>query len=105
MSRAIDDIAAERRRQIKEEGWTAEHDDGHDEGELSRAGACYVRYAQTEDAHRAALRYRAAGRAPADWPFEPEWFKPPHDRRRQLVIGTAMIAADIDRLDRKNART
>ena len=39
---AIDDVAAERKRQIEVEGWTAEHDDYHPPGELAQAGACYA---------------------------------------------------------------
>lgn len=38
---AIDEIAAERRRQIAVEGWTPEHDDGHADGEIAEAAACY----------------------------------------------------------------
>jgi hypothetical protein len=38
----IDRIASERRRQIQVEGWTAEHDDEHDDGELAFAAACYA---------------------------------------------------------------
>lgn len=41
MSRTLDgviaEIAAERKRQIEAEGWTPEHDDAHDKGELARA--------------------------------------------------------------------
>ncbi|MFW6155839.1 MAG: hypothetical protein ACOC7J_00855 [Armatimonadota bacterium] len=35
-------IAAERERQIREEGWTPEHDDEHDAGELADAAASYT---------------------------------------------------------------
>lgn len=35
-------IAAERRRQIEQEGWTPEHDDQHSGGELATAGAVYA---------------------------------------------------------------
>jgi hypothetical protein len=38
---AIEDIAAERRRQVEAEGWTPEHDDEHFKGELGDAAACY----------------------------------------------------------------
>lgn len=36
----IDLIAAERQRQIEEEGWTPDHDDQHTNGELALAAAC-----------------------------------------------------------------
>ncbi len=35
-------IAAERERQVSEEGWTAEHDDEHIMGELAAGAACYA---------------------------------------------------------------
>lgn len=35
MTTAINDIIAERERQIKQEGFTAEHDDKHDQSQLS----------------------------------------------------------------------
>lgn len=36
-------VIAERRRQIEVEGWTHEHDDQHQVGDLASAGACYAR--------------------------------------------------------------
>lgn len=39
---AIERIAAERTRQIEREGYTPEHDDTHDGGELALAAACYA---------------------------------------------------------------
>ncbi|MCM0757438.1 hypothetical protein M7775_02505, partial [Sporomusa sphaeroides DSM 2875] len=38
----IELIAAERQRQISQEGWTPEHDDQHANGELALAAACYA---------------------------------------------------------------
>jgi hypothetical protein len=38
----IELITVERFRQIHKEGFTAEHDDEHTEGELARAAACYA---------------------------------------------------------------
>jgi hypothetical protein len=34
----LDEIAAERRRQVEDTGWTREHDDDHAGGELLTAG-------------------------------------------------------------------
>ena len=39
---ALDDIALERRRQIEQEGWTAEHDDAHSKCEMAIAAAGYA---------------------------------------------------------------
>jgi hypothetical protein len=87
-------IAAERHRQISEEGWTPEHDARHTRGELARAGAVYA--------------MPANGSWKADnWPFEPESIK--HDWRsadgriRELARAGALIAAEIDRLHRRTS--
>lgn len=45
----IDEIAAERRRQIEAEGWTPEHDDQHDEAEMARAAALIVAEIERRD--------------------------------------------------------
>jgi hypothetical protein len=36
------DVLAERQRQISEEGWTPEHDDQHDGGEMAAAAGTYA---------------------------------------------------------------
>lgn len=50
---AMNEIAAERKRQIEIEGWTAEHDDTHSRGEMARAATAYAKGA-------AEMRERAA---------------------------------------------
>jgi hypothetical protein len=86
-------IAAERERQISQEGWSAEHDDLHAEGILAIAAAelAVDGYANItppfERDHcgsRAKYGYRGS--------------KP--DRVRALTIAGALIAAEIDRLQR-----
>lgn len=89
----IEEIAAERRRQIEAEGWTPEHDDSHVMGELAMAAACYA----------APTMFARADGLPELWPWSREWWKP-KDRRRNLVIAAALIAAEIERLDRRNLR-
>ncbi len=79
MKTGIDLIAAERRRQIMEEGWTPEHDAEHVNGELALAAACYT-----------------SGDF-GNWPWDPQWLKP-KDRVRDLVRAGALIAAELDRL-------
>jgi hypothetical protein len=82
-------IAAERERQVSAEGWTAEHDDQHDRGELRGAAACYL-----------IVGLGAAWEAvPAVWPFEPASYKLGSDIDN-LVKAGALIAAEIDRLER-----
>lgn len=82
-------IAAERRRQIEVEGWTPEHDDEHGVGELARAAACY---ADPQNIDRESV--------PPKWPWDATWWKP-RDARSNLVRAGALIAAEIDRLDRQ----
>lgn len=84
----IDEIAAERRRQIGEEGWTPEHDDEHRTGEMAQAAACYALRATPllDLAHDA-------------WPWSDAWWKP-KDLRHDLIRAAALIVAEIERLDR-----
>ena len=89
----IEEVSAERRRQIDVEGWTPEHDDAHAFGEMSRAAACYALEA-TKDNHF------APGGAPVTWPWSAKWWKP-KDRRRDLIRAAALIVAEIERFDRR----
>lgn len=106
---AIDDIVAERARQIAAEGWTAEHDDQHDDGQLALAAACYAAPVPIRCEWPVSDGARSAGEGSAAfpptewldaWPWEQKWWKP-GDRRRMLVKAGALIVAEIDRLDRK----
>lgn len=116
----VDLIAAERKRQIEEEGWTPEHDDEHGKSELAQAAACYA---------WPPMRPVFVKKA---WPWDREWWKPTipvrgsvacgcrsagecnhfasptanaitDARIRDLAKAGALIAAEIDRLTR--ART
>ena len=88
MSTGIAAIAAERLRQIKAEGWTTEHDDAHESGAMARAAACYAQEAGGRLVH-----------PPRGWPWEKSWWKP-KDRRSDLVRAGALIAAEIERINR-----
>jgi len=95
MSKALDDIAAERHRQIEAEGWTPEHDDDHTSGQIAGAAACYA---------LTAVAHWGAGPAIEHlWPWSRAWWKP-KDKRNNLVRAAALIAAEIDRLDRAENR-
>lgn len=113
LSRATRDIADERDRQVRVEGWSADHDDGHTRGELAQAALCYV--ATSAGATRKlAAGYRAdvladpAGYYGAtyrpliahEWPWGRCDFKP-RSRRADLVRAGALIVAEIERLDRE----
>jgi hypothetical protein len=91
-------IAAERKRQIEQEGWMPEHDDEHEEGELAFAGAAYAHFVGMTLIAGVEL---GAHWIPEMWPFDREWWKPSPDPIRNLVKAGALIAAEIDRLQRK----
>ena len=87
-------IAAERERQMSQEEWTPEHDDGHSRGELALAAMCYV-------APEGSRYIRIPEHTPSGWPWGRKWWKPtPKDRIRELKKAGALIAAEIDRLQR-----
>lgn len=107
---ATRNVLAERLRQIEVEGWTAEHDDKHERGEMALAASCYAMnaaiaskfdgefptVAQLEAAHS-----RSA--PPPGWPWHNNWWKP-KDRRSALVRAAALLIAEIERLDRLSTR-
>jgi hypothetical protein len=94
----IELIAAERKRQIEEEGWTAEHDDQWKRGEIAEAAATYSSLPQEEGAF---INWRKL-----HWPWDAEWYKPePNDRIRELTKAGALISAEIDRLLRLEEKT
>ena len=93
---AIDDVIAERKRQIETEGWSQNHDDEHTMGELALAASCYAAHA---GGRRDFVR-RPHAMLPRGWPhWAPEWWKP-KTPRRDLIRAAALIVAEIERLDR-----
>jgi len=122
--KGTDLISAERIRQELEEGFTAGHDDQYRGAELVQAAICYARQAgwvgkrawqfpKTVEFHGAMPR-----RAPAGWPrsWDVTWWKPlpnldgdpcpvvtAEAAIRMLMRAGALIAAEIDRLQRQNA--
>lgn len=98
-------IAAERQRQIESEGWTPDHDDEHDNGELAYAGAAYaVNYANNQwklDEVNGLEKYQSQ-EPDENWPEAwGERYWKPKDRIRDLVRAGAFLAAEIDRLQRQ----
>jgi hypothetical protein len=96
----IERIAAERKRQIAEKGWTAEHDEQWENGELADAAACYALSEKDRELDVIAcdsVQY-LLNRL---WPYRmPEFNPTPKNRIRELVKAGALIAAEIDRLQR-----
>lgn len=96
-------ILAERARQVAAKGWTLAHDDTHDRGELVLAAMAYARVADRQivaSLTEAPPRPSQLKRRPATWPFEPEAWHPSDDPVRNLEKAGALIAAEIDRLQR-----
>lgn len=87
LTNAARDVLAERQRQIGVEGWTPEHDDEHDSGEMAIAAAFY------------AMAYRSYEDGRVRWPWDDKWCKP-KSQRHNLVRAGALILAEIERLDR-----
>ena len=80
-------IAMERQRQISEKGWSSEHDDTHNEGELAIEAALWA----LEQTPKKSWRDGMCG---------PESKRKSKPRIKQLSIAGALIAAEIDRLQR-----
>lgn len=99
ISKAERDVLAERRRQVSEEGFTPERDDAYARGELAQAAGCYALGPKLVP-----IDGRCAESArPAWWPWDRAWWKP-RGRRADLVRAGALILAEIERLDRAEAR-
>lgn len=93
MSKAIEDVLAERRRQIEVEDFSSTYDDMATRGQLASAGACYALTASgTPIAVIETL-----------WPWAAKWWKPT-TVRRNLIKAAALLLAEIERIDRATAR-
>lgn len=88
---AIQLISDERQRQVEVEGFAYMHDDNHGDESLATAASCYA----LPD-HKDRGEY-----VDTLWPWNEEYWKPtPNDRIRELVKAGALIAAEIERLQR-----
>lgn len=99
------ELIAEERKRHEKIGWTTEHDDEHSAGALAVAGASYALDVASRLAVANGSEYWAdeyATHSQSIWPFDAEWFKPtPKDDIRELVKAGALIAAEIDRIQRQ----
>ena len=86
----IDEIAAERKRQVEKEGWSLEHDDHHSTGDLARLATMYA----IPGPHGRIYEEMVLA-----WGEVPDWVKH-KDRRSDLIRAAALIVAEIERLDR-----
>jgi len=92
-------IAQERKRQIENEGWTSEHDDSHDCGELVAAANCYRIIGNGSHGESHADADQSTASIPIGWPWGIGGWKP-KTRMRNLVRAGALYEAEIDRLTR-----
>ena len=92
---AIAMIAEERQRQQEDEDWTPSHDDTHRRDELALAAVAYALPPR---------KRRMMAGTPQYWPWSFQWWKPKSNNRiRELVKAGALIVAEIERLQRKEA--
>lgn len=110
MKTGIELIAKERRRQIEKEGFDSDHDDEHFHGQLAMAAACYTTPVSLFCADISPHHVLIEDPWPVDW--DQEWDKRRRNRKgelifredkgriRDLVKAGALIAAEIDRLQR-----
>ena len=91
-------IKEERLRQINFEGFSPRHDDCYTKDELAKAAACYALPKRCRNPY-----WGKSGKLlPHYWPWAERYWKPsPDDRIRELAKAGALIAAEIDRLQRK----
>lgn len=113
MKTGIELIAEERQRQISKKGWTSEHDDIHSERELARGSFAYLEhYVSRSWVFNNDLNMPGVTNGPKDyrnepppdsWPWDETFWKPKNPMR-DLVKAGALIAAEIDRLQRKKKK-
>ncbi len=108
LTKAAQDVLAERERQVSEEGWSHEHDDSHGDESLAMAAACYA----APKPIYLLMRHREGELSIRDpWPWGINfrgnpcrdftgWNKKDKPRRQQLVIAAGLLLAEIERLDR-----
>jgi hypothetical protein len=97
VSKAARDVLTERRRQVESLGYDYLHDDDHDKGELACAAAAYATSAlMTVQGRRP--------RGPVCWPWGDASFKP-GTARDDCVRAAALLLAEIERLDRAEAKS
>lgn len=97
-SRAIEDVWAERLRQMEVKGFTHEIDDSHAPGELAQVAALYAIASTIRE-------WTFQGAWSSLWPesWSRRWWKP-KGMRRNLVKAAALLVAEIERLDRAAER-
>ena len=94
--KVMERIAAERLRQIEEEGWTIEHDDQFPPGTLARAGASYALMGGETDRFR---KTHGVDHPPSFWPWPGRAWNP-NDRKRDLERAAALVVSELEKIER-----
>ena len=99
----IELIEEERKEQIERHGYVQGHDDFHDVNEIAWAAVSYAMpYGFQSDFPHNNGNIQLSRLA--FWPWDEEYFKPSNDRIKELKKAGALIAAEIDRLQRLKQR-
>lgn len=98
-------IQAERHRQLLDEHFDAAHDDWHADSELVLAATAYAvegvpDHTVIETPDGLVIEKVVSNIPPTWWPWDKSWWKPSDDPIPNLVKAGALIAAEIDRLQR-----
>ena len=97
MKKILNEIRAERQRQIESEKFSRYHDDNVNlRGELAGAASSYA-LSSAFTLHNKGV---PMSRPPNMWPWDPKWFKP-KSPREDLIRAAALIVAELERLDRE----
>ena len=98
MKTGVELITEERARQVDVEKWTIAHDATHLQHQLAFAAVAYALPA----GYRGKKYENGKTNIPRDWPWERCWWKPdPCNRVHELTKAGALIAAEIDRLQKQ----
>lgn len=88
------EILTERKRQLEKHGWSDEHDDQHIHAQITKAAICYADpWASARD-----------DCPPESWPWSARWWRPEKTYRANLVKAAALLMAEIERVDRREAK-
>ena len=98
MNKALQDVIAERERQVSQEGWTPGHDDHHEAGAMAVAAACYA-LANKRGIEMQTVKLQDLW----SWTgWSSVWWRP-KGTRRNYVRAAALLLAEIERMDREEA--
>lgn len=104
----IELIAAERKRQVEEKGYTAEHDAQHTDSSIAWAAVHFAIPDYVELDHCGIVLHiypELFARKATQGKLRVDFQQYGRDRIRQLAIAGALIAAEIDRLQRVESAT